>query len=63
MKSADQLVSEAKFDTNHEWTSMLTRDLAEEITGRRISLDQWEDLREMLDNTVFDTVMGLSEEW
>lgn len=61
MKSADELVAE-NFDTNFEWESMLTRDLAEEILGHQISVERWVEMRDALDDVVFETVMGFQHD-
>ena len=57
MLSADELVVEFS-DTNNSWESMLTHELAEEIIGRTLSNSQWAEMRDTLDDVVFDTVMG-----
>jgi hypothetical protein len=49
-------------DTNLEWESMLTRDLAEEILGRTITVEKWEIMVEALDDAVFETVMAFQHD-
>ena len=59
-KSADQLVAEFS-DTNiTTWESKLDYDLVQEILGRSMSLKEWRDLAEKLDDIVFETVMSYS---
>jgi len=57
MLSADELVAEFS-DTNNSWEPMLTHELAEEIIGRTLTASQWAEMRDTLDDVVFDTVMG-----
>jgi hypothetical protein len=58
-KSADQLVAENS-DTNTIWETRLDYDLVQEILGRTITLKEWADLVDSLDDIVFETVMSLS---
>jgi hypothetical protein len=58
-KSADQLVAENS-DTNTIWETRLDYDLVQEILGRTITLKEWADLVDSLDDIVFETVMSLA---
>lgn len=58
-KSADQLVAEIS-DTNNVWESRLDYDLVQEILGRSMSVSEWTELTEKLDDIVFETVMSYS---
>ena len=60
-KSADQLVAEFS-DTNNIWESRLDYELVQEILGRSMSLDEWRELTEKLDDIVFEIVMSYSYE-
>ena len=60
MVSADDLIS-AHADTNFPWESMLTRDLAEEILEQTITADEWVDMRDALDDGVYEIVMGFKK--
>jgi len=60
-KSADQLVAEFS-DTNNVWESRLDYELVQEILGRSMSLDEWRELTEKLDDIVFEIVMSYSYE-
>lgn len=58
-KSADQLVAEFS-DTNNSWEARLDYELVQEILGRSMTLDEWAQLTEALDDIVFETVMSYS---
>ena len=58
-KSADQLVAEIS-DTNNSWEARLDYELVQEILGRSMTLDEWVQLTETLDDIVFETVMSYS---
>jgi hypothetical protein len=58
-KSADQLVAEFS-DTNNIWETRLDYDLVQEILGRSMSVSEWTELTEKLDDIVFETVMSYS---
>lgn len=58
-KSADQLVAEIS-DTNTIWEAKLDYELVQEILGRTITLREWADLVDTLDDIVFETVMSLA---
>ena len=57
MRSADELVKEFS-DTNLQWESMMTRELAEEILGRTLTLEDWQIIIDALDDTVYETMMS-----
>jgi len=59
MRSADELVKEFS-DTNLQWESMMTRELAEEILGRTLTLEDWQIIIDALDDTVYETMMSFS---
>lgn len=58
-KSADQLVAEIS-DTNNSWEARLDYELVQEILGRSMSLKEWHQLVDTLDDIVFETVMSFS---
>ena len=55
--TADELVAEIS-DTNNSWESRLDYDLVQEILGHDLSLAEWEQMIETLDDVVFETVMS-----
>ena len=55
--TADELVAENP-DTNTVWESRLDYDLVQEILGHDLSLVEWEQMIETLDDVVFVTVMS-----
>ena len=55
--TADELVAEIS-DTNTLWESKLDYDLVQEILGHDLSLVEWEQMIETLDDVVFETVMS-----
>jgi hypothetical protein len=55
--TADELVAEVA-DTNTLWESKLDYDLVQEILGHDLSLVEWEQMIETLDDVVFETVMS-----
>ena len=55
--TADELVAEVA-DTNNSWESKLDYDLVQEILGHDLSLAEWEEMIEYLDDVVFETVMS-----
>ena len=55
--TADQLVAENP-DTNTLWESRLDYDLVQEILGHDLSIAEWEEMIEYLDDVVFETVMS-----
>lgn len=60
-KSADQLVAEFS-DTNTVWETRLDYELVQEILGRSMSLEEWGNLVDTLDDIVFETVMSYSHD-
>jgi hypothetical protein len=58
-KSADQLVAEFS-DTNNIWETRLDYELVQEILGRSMTLEEWGNLVDTLDDIVFETVMSYS---
>lgn len=57
MRSADELIQQFS-DTNLQWESMMTRELAEEILGRTLTLEDWQIIIDALDDTVYETMMS-----
>jgi hypothetical protein len=57
MRSADELIEQFS-DTNLQWESMMTRELAEEILGRTLTLEDWQIIIDALDDTVYETMMS-----
>ena len=55
--TADELVAEVA-DTNTLWESRLDYDLVQEILGHDLSLVEWEEMIEALDDVVFEIVMS-----
>ena len=58
-KSADELVAEFS-DTNNSWEARLDYELVQEILGRSMTLEEWGNLVDTLDDIVFETVMSYS---
>ena len=58
-RSVDELISEhARTDTNLSWSSMMTYELAQEILERSITLKEWHDIVDALDDVVYDIMMS-----
>lgn len=55
-KTSDELVKEFS-DTNNSWESQLDYELVQEILGHSLSIDEWRELTDKLDDIVFETVM------
>lgn len=55
--SADELVTEIA-DTNTLWESRLDYQLVQEILGHDLSVDEWEQMVDYLNDVVFETVMS-----
>lgn len=55
--TADELVKEFS-DTNNSWESQLDYELVQEILGHSLSVEEWRELTEKLDDIVFETVMA-----
>jgi hypothetical protein len=56
MIPADELV--ARSNTNTSWDSMMTHELAEEILERSITREEWDVIRDTLDDNVYETLMS-----
>jgi hypothetical protein len=54
--SADELVKNFS-DTNNSWESQLDYELVQEILGHSLSVEEWRELTEKLDDIVYETVM------
>lgn len=54
--SADELVKNFS-DTKNSWEAQLDYELVQEILGHSLSVDEWHELTEMLDDVIFETVM------
>ena len=55
--TADELVAEVP-DTNNSWESRLDYELVQEILGHELSVVEWEQMIDTLDDVVFETVMS-----
>ena len=55
--SADELVASGISDTNL-WESRLDYQLVQEILGHDLSVDEWQQLIDNLDDVVYETVMS-----
>lgn len=55
--SADDLVANGLSDTNL-WESRLDYQLVQEILGHDLSVDEWGQLVDTLDDVVYETVMS-----
>ena len=55
--SADQLVALCA-NTNTSWEAKLDYELVQEILGRSMTLEEWGQLVDTLDDIVFETVMS-----
>ena len=55
MIPADELVARA--DTN-TWESMMSHELAEEILERSLTREEWDVIRDTLDDNVYETLMS-----
>jgi len=53
--TADELVAVVA-DTNNSWESRLDYELVQEILGHELSVVEWEQMIETLDDVVFETV-------
>jgi hypothetical protein len=56
-QTADELVRNFS-DTNNSWESQLDYELVQEILGHSITIEEWRELTEKLDDIVFETVMA-----
>jgi hypothetical protein len=57
--TADALVAENP-DTNYSWSSMMTHELAQEILERDVTLREWQDIIDALDDGVYDILMSFN---
>jgi len=55
--TADELVAVVA-DTNNSWESRLDYELVQEILGHELSVVDWEQMIDTLDDVVFETVMS-----
>lgn len=55
--TADELVKEFS-NTNNSWESQLDYELVQEILGHSLSVEEWRELTDKLDDIVFETVMS-----
>ena len=55
--SADELIANGLSDTNL-WESRLDYQLVQEILGHSLSVDEWGQLVDTLDDVVYETVMS-----
>ena len=62
MRSVDELISEhARSSTNYSWESMMTYELAQEILEDDLSIAEWVEMRNALDDGVFEIVMSFKK--
>ena len=50
--------AETFFDTNLSWESVLDYEMAQEILGHTLTPQEWQNLRDDLDDIVYHTVMS-----
>jgi len=55
--TADELVKEFS-NTNNSWESQLDYELVQEILGHSLTVEEWRELTDKLDDIVFETVMA-----
>ena len=55
--TADELVAVVA-DTNNSWESRLDYELVQEILGHSLSIEEWEQMVDYLNDVVFETVMS-----
>jgi hypothetical protein len=55
-QSADELVRNFS-NTNNSWESQLDYELVQEILGHNLTIAEWRELTDALDDIVFETVM------
>jgi hypothetical protein len=56
-QTADELVRNFS-NTNNSWESQLDYELVQEILGHSLSIAEWQQLTDALDDIVFETVMS-----
>lgn len=59
MVGADELVARA--DTNSNWETMMSHELAEEILDQRLSKFEFQEIVNALDDGVFEIVMSFKK--
>jgi len=55
-QSADELVRNFS-DTNNSWEAQLDYELVQEILGHSLTISEWRQLTEELDDAIFEIVM------
>ena len=55
--TSDEIVSNAISDTN-VWESRMDYQLVQEILGHSLSIEEWEQMVDYLNDVVFETVMS-----
>jgi hypothetical protein len=50
--------TETFFDTNLSWESALDYEMAQDILGHTLTSQEWQSLRDDLDDVVYNTVMS-----
>ena len=55
-QTADELVRNFS-NTNNSWQSQLDYELVQEILGHSLSVAEWRELTEKLDDVIFEAVM------
>jgi hypothetical protein len=58
--SADELVANGISDTN-VWESRMDYQLVQEILGHSLSIEEWEQMVDYLNDVVFETVMSFQK--
>jgi hypothetical protein len=58
--SSDELVSNGISDTN-VWESRMDYQLVQEILGHSLSIEEWEQMVDYLNDVVFETVMSFQK--
>jgi hypothetical protein len=59
--SADELLAETP-DTNNSWESRLDYELAEQLLGHSLTVSEWEELVDELNDAVFEIVMSFKRD-
>lgn len=59
--SADDLIARS-VETDKVWEARMDYDLVQDILSRFVSLEEWGEMRDILDDVVFDTIMSFAEE-
>ena len=58
--SSDELVANGISDTN-VWESRMDYQLVQEILGHSLSIEEWEQMVDYLNDVVFETVMSFQK--